>query len=406
MRERGHDLETRLFQKQPAAGQRAGDAFVRDLSSDRACVPAGVAGDRRQGARLSDVSLADLGRHGAADDGLRRPLQQRLVVDLYPAFAPPDPLGMGAAPARPVHSRLADPPRLGDARCRQCLRCHELLQHGAAHAMAVRALARRPAGAGRAYGMDPCLHRHPLLAAHQALVSEPASLAFRNSAFAAGAGAGRLRLGRQRGAAPGEGSGLRPRVDRGCQRHPRGCGRCSPHRIRRLGHLCRALAVAVRRARHSWLVSSPPAAAHAGARGRTQRADPARRHGAGDVARKRHCARLGVRRPGALHHLPHPGDQGPRPASGRVGLGGDRARPHRRHARHAARLPGPADRRHRRDAAVGRGCRRHRRLRARRAGGTRAPDHRGVRRHARLDDVGRGQAALRRAVHPQSVSTR
>ncbi len=72
--------------------------------------------------------------------------------------------------------------------------------------------------------------------------------------------------------------------DRGCQRHPRGCGRCPPDRIRRLGHLCRARAVAVCRARHPRLVSSPPPAADAGACGRTQRADPAWSDGAGDAA--------------------------------------------------------------------------------------------------------------------------
>ena len=48
------------------------------------------------------------------------------------------------------------------------------------------------------------------------------------------------------------------------------------------------------------------------------------------------------------------------------GLRGGRARAHRRHARHAARLPDPADRRYRGDAASGRGRRRHRRHRARR----------------------------------------
>ena len=66
----------------------------------------------------------------------------------------------------------------------------------------------------------------------------------------------------------------------------------------------------------------------------------------------------------------------------------------------------PSRCRHRGHAALGGRCQRRRWRRARRTGRQRASDHGGVRRFTRLDDFGRGQAALRRALYPQSVFPR
>ena len=165
-----------------------------------------------------------------------------------------------------------------------------------------------------------------------------------------------------------------------------------PHRGDRLVAASRAGAAAVRGARRAphGRAAQPPSAAHAF--GRTHGSDAPRRDRAGDAARARHPARRGVRRPRALHHLPRAGHQGPRCAARAGSARGEGADAHRRDAGHAACLPDQADRRHRGDAAARRGCERRGRNGARRTGGPRAADHRGVRRPARLDRA-RGSAS-------------
>ena len=123
------------------------------------------------------------------------------------------------------------------------------------------------------------------------------------------------------------------------------------------------------------LVLSASQAAGFGARQWAQHGDPARRHRLGNAARQRHLARVGMRRPRPLHHLPGSGDQRSRTASATERIGSQGAGAHRRHAWDAACLPDPPDGGSRRDAAVGGGCQRRRRRDPRRAGRQRTADH-------------------------------
>ena len=171
----------------------------------------------------------------------------------------------------------------------------------------------------------------------------------------------------------------------------------------RLGRLPSPGIAALCRPRRARLALSPSPAAAADPFERTNRTPIAGRDGARNVARKRHSPRFGLRRKGALHHLPDSGDTRAGQAARAIGIGGQSAGPHRSDARHAARLPDLPDRRHLCHAASGRRRQRCRRYGPWRPRGKRALDHGGVRRSARLHHLGRGQAALRPAVHSQSV---
>ena len=80
-------------------------------------------------------------------------------------------LGSDAVLARIVHSHTADIPCGGDPHRRGYVRRIDLLQHDVHRAVAAVSVARGFADHRGADGMDPCLHRHPLLVADQALVS-------------------------------------------------------------------------------------------------------------------------------------------------------------------------------------------------------------------------------------------
>ena len=75
----------------------------------------------------------------------------------------------------------------------------------------------------------------------------------------------------------------------------------------------------------------------------THHGDIARRDGARDVARQWHPARFGMRRPGALHHLPHPRGQRTCDATGTGWARSRGAGAHRRDRGCASRLPDTTD---------------------------------------------------------------
>ena len=81
----------------------------------------------------------------------------------------------------------ADVPCRGDAHRRKRARRHHLLQHGLYRSVADVSMARRRADDRGGDGVDSCLHRHPLLASHQALVSEMAAAVFQLRPVAADA---------------------------------------------------------------------------------------------------------------------------------------------------------------------------------------------------------------------------
>ena len=165
-----------------------------------------------------------------------------------------------------------------------------------------------------------------------------------------------------------------------------------------------SLAFAARGVR-GWRNRSPTAAAACACVG-SRRAHHRRRDGARNTARSRHPSCLAVRRPAALHHLSRAGDQRARATAGAERSRGQCAGAHRRVSRHAAGLPDWAARRYCRHAVAPSRSGRRRRAAARWLRRQRASGHRGLCRHPRLDDLGRSQAALRRAVHPQPVLPR
>jgi hypothetical protein len=98
------------------------------------------------------------------------------VVDLCTPLPAAGALGMVAARPRPLHSGAADAPRGVNAYRREHARRPWRLQHDLDHSVANVAVARGAAGRGAADRVDPRLHRHPFLAAYQALVPHLASV--------------------------------------------------------------------------------------------------------------------------------------------------------------------------------------------------------------------------------------
>ena len=195
--------------------------------------------------------------------------------------------------------------------------------------------------------------------------------------------------------------------------HPRkrarnaGDGRPSlAHGVGRARHLCRPCFAAICRSWRARLCLPHGSAPSADPCQWTNHDDVARRDGARDTARQWHPARFGMRRPGALYHLPHPRGQWASGAARTGGTGSRGACAHRGDGGCAARLPDTAYGRYFGDATACRRLQRRRWPRARRHGGQRTPGHGRVHRPARLHDARRGEDALRCAVHPQSVLQR
>ena len=178
------------------ARQRAHPAVLRHLPFDRPLSAAGILPGRRSRAQLSHVSVALRHRRGSVVVGVYRSLLYRFVVNLHSALAALEPLGMGAGVAWPVHPFLVDVPRHRDAPRRGLVPSHDLLQHSVHRSMAAHAVGWRRADAGGADGVDPCVHRHPFLASHPAVVRNMAAAVFRLRASAADPGARRLHHGR------------------------------------------------------------------------------------------------------------------------------------------------------------------------------------------------------------------
>ncbi len=222
-----------------------------------------------------------------------------------------------------------------------------------------------------------------------------------------GAGARRIHRRRQLCLARGGRSGIHPERHHAMpssRRKPppgRGASSISPSPSMPVWSCCRSPARFVR----SFIrrLHRPPRLTYADG---TDHDDRAGRDRAGNAARQPHSARLGVRRPRALHDLPH--SRGRR-AGIAAGTGRARSRgavADRRHRRRAAGLPVAADRQHLGAAAADRGCQRAAWPDARRNGRQRAPGHGRVHRPSRFHHARRSQNALRRAVHSQPVLRR
>ncbi len=239
--------------------------------------------------------------------------RQRVVVDLHSPLAAAHPLGMDASLARPLYSRAADVSRRGDAHCRSTSRRHDLLQHRLHRPMAdyrpwlgaVQMLAVVTVWIHACIGIHYWLRVQsrwyptwrPLLFTYALLLPTLALAGYVTGGNQVAARSQAIPISSvRRWRTP-----ISP-----TKRRRRSTG--WPISAGGLSH--RAAALAVRRSRHlrNWYYRppTPPILAHAN--GRSMPIWP----GAtvlGNAARERHRARVGLRRPGALHHLPDHGDQ-------------------------------------------------------------------------------------------------
>ena len=241
--------------------------------------------------------------------------------------------------------------------------------------------------------MGARLHRPSFLAAYQAMVSGLAADLGDARRIDSGARACRLRLRRKPDPARCAKSGL-PRGHP--RKRARNAGDDRPslaHGVGRARHLCRSCFTAICRSWRAQLCLPHGSAPSADPRQWTHDDDVARRDGARDTARQWHPARFGMRRSGALYHLPHPRSQWASGAA-RTGWTGSRgASAHRGDGRCAARLPDSAYGRYFGDATACCRLQRRRWPRARRHGGERTPGHGRVHRPARLHHARRGADA-------------